>query len=216
MWRRCSSQPVVVVERADELARDRPPRDLELERDHVTLSPGLEEVGVHSDRHEPIVAVEAIGGCGHRLFRGGEERVDPYPQTISSRPPRRVAEPLGREERRRSERVGRCEREIREAREAGLEAVDDVEAPSAEREREVRANAHRDSDVRPPRDRDRRPDRDHVLVDSAVQGSTPGEEIARSRGRREHRDLVAEPAESAWPRRRRGHSPRAAATTRRA
>ena len=78
-------------------------------------------------RHEPVVAVEAICGCGHGLFRGGEERVDPDPQPISSRPPRRVAEPLGREERRRSERVGRCEREVREARKAGLEAVDDVE-----------------------------------------------------------------------------------------
>ena len=76
--------PVVVVERADELACDRPPRDLELERDHMTLSPRLEEVGVDSDRHEPIVAVEAIGGCSHGLFRGGEERVDTDPQTISS------------------------------------------------------------------------------------------------------------------------------------
>ena len=70
--------------------------------------------------------------------------------------------------------------------------MDDVEAASAKREREVGANAHRDSDVRPARDRDRRPDRDHVLVDTAVQGSTSGEEVARSRGRCEHGHSVAE------------------------
>src|SRR5207342_869737 len=114
---------VVVVERADELACDRSPRDLALERDHTTLSPGSEEVGVHSDRYQEVVAVEAIGCCGHGLFRGRKKRVDPDPQAISSRPPRGVAEPFGREERRRSERVGRCEREVREARNAGLEAM---------------------------------------------------------------------------------------------
>ena len=79
-------------------------------------------------RHELVAAREADGrGLGDVLARR-EQRVDACQQPLALRAARRIAEPLGREERRDRERRRVPEREIGEARQPRLEAVDDVEA----------------------------------------------------------------------------------------
>ena len=181
-------------ERANERACDRPPSDLELECDDATLSPRPEGVGVDADRHDAVVAFEPLGGGGHGLHGAREERVHPDPQTVATRPPSRVPEALGREERRRRQRMRRGEREIREARGGRLDAVYDVEVAPPQRKLEVRPDADRHPEVRPARDRDRRPDRDHLAVDAALEGAPAVEQIPGARGRRQHGDLVPEPA----------------------
>ena len=89
------------------------------------------KLGVDADRHDAVVALEPLGRGRHRLLGGREERVHPDAQPVAARPPSRVPEALGREERGRGERMRRGEREIREAREAGLDAVHDVEVARA-------------------------------------------------------------------------------------
>ena len=139
-----------VLQRADQRPCDRPARHLELERDHAALPSRPEEIDVDSDRHESVVALEPLGGGEHRLLRGRQERVDPDAEAIAARAARGVPKPLGGEERCGCERVRRRQCEIREARQAGLDAVHDVEAAALEREQEVRPDADRDADMRAP------------------------------------------------------------------
>ena len=189
---------VEVTQEPDERTGHRPPRDLELGRDDRSLPVRSEDGRVDSEREQPVIALEALRGGGERLLRRGEERVDPDSQSVASRSPRWIAEALGREERRGRQSIGgRGEREVREARKAGLDAVDDVVASPLQREREIRPDADGDSEVRSARDRDRRADRDHVwrLRASALERPAPGEQVTRSRRGSQHRHLVSDPAE---------------------
>ena len=118
-------------------------------------------------------------------------------QLLALRARRRVAEPVGRAERRDGERVGLAQREVGERGQARLEAVDDVERPAGERERQVRADADRDAHLRAARDRDGRPDGDHVARRRVPVDDAPaGEQVGGARRGREHGHRVPERAQS--------------------
>ena len=165
---------------------------MELDRDQLSLLAGLEQLGVDSGRHDAVVAGKALGCRGGRRLGGREQGVDASEQLLSQRAPRRIAEPLGREERGDAERLGVAQGEVRDARQSGLEAVDDVEASLLEREVEVRADADRDAEARPARHRQGRADRDHVGVLAARERSPAGDQVRRAGGRSEHGDRVPE------------------------
>ena len=151
-----------------------------------------EELEVDPGREDAVVAGEALGGRRGDLGGGGEQRVDPSEQLLAQRAARRIAEPLRREERRDGERLGVSEREVGDARQARLEAVDDVEAALAQGERDVRADADRNAEARAAGDGDRRPDRDHLRGLAAVQRAAAGEQVGRAARWSEHRDRVPE------------------------
>ncbi len=153
---------------------------------------GLEQLGVDSGRHDAVVAGEALGGGRGRLPGRREEGVDASEQLLSERASRRIAEPLGREERRDAERLRVAQGEVRDARQSGLEAVDDVEAPLLERQVQVRAHADRDAEARPARHRHGRADRDHVGVLAARERTPAGDQVRRAGGGGQHGDRVAE------------------------
>ena len=77
-----------------------------------------------------------------------EEPVDPREEPVALVAPRRVAEPLGVDEGRHRRRLGLEQRDVREACDARVEPVHDVEAAAPEGECDVRADADRDSDRR--------------------------------------------------------------------
>ena len=81
------------------------------------------------------------------LRRGGDERVDPAEEPLPLRLPGRIAEPLRREEARHAQRARIAKGEIREARQPGLEAVDDVEPAAGESRRQVGAHADGEADA---------------------------------------------------------------------
>ena len=114
-----------------------------LEHDEALLGRRREPLQVDAERYDLVAAGEAEGRGVRRRLARREERVEPPEQTFALRPPGRVAEALRREERRRRQRRRVTQREVGEAREAGLEAVDDVEASGGERERKVGAHANR-------------------------------------------------------------------------
>ncbi len=159
------------------------------------FSPGLEEVEIDARRDHPVVAREALGGGRGSLLRGGDQRVDPAEQLVAERPARGVGEALGREERRDGQRLRVAERQVGDARQRGLEAVDDVVLALAERQRDVGAHADRHAEARPARDGHARPDGDHVRRLAAVQGPPAGEEVGCSARGGEDGDRVAEGAE---------------------
>jgi len=73
--------------------------------------------------------------------------------------------------------VRRGEREVRDARQTGLEAVDDVESPSRQREPEVRPDGDGNADVRASGERDRRTDGDDLGIGSSLERSATREEV---------------------------------------
>ena len=140
-----------VAQRAERSTCDRQGARMELDRDQLSLLAGLEQLGVDSGRHDAVVAGKALRCRGGRRLGGREQGVDASEQLLSQRAPRRIAEPLGREERGDAERFGVAQGEVRDARQSWLEAVDDVEASLLEREVEVRTDADRDAQRRPAR-----------------------------------------------------------------
>ena len=102
-----------------------------LEHRGALLAPGPEETGVDSERNDPVVAREPLGRRCRDLGRDRGEGVDPAQQAPPLRAAGRVAEPLGREEgcHRQLGRVSKGQ--VGEARQARLEAVDDVEPAAA-------------------------------------------------------------------------------------
>ena len=120
---------------AQERALVRPP----LEHDQVALGPAPEELRVDALADDAVLTREADRGRLGRLFVRDDERVDASQQAISLCPTGRIAEPLRVQEGRNGHglRVTQCQ--IRERRKPRLEAVDDVEPPESECEREVRA-----------------------------------------------------------------------------
>ena len=166
----------------------------QFEHDRLALLRRREELSVDAGRHDPVVTGEALfGGVAHFLGER-DQRVDAAEQLLARRTRGRIAEPVRRDERRDRERVGVAEREVRERRQPGLEAVDDVES---ERERLAKVGLHadRDAELRAPRDGDRRPDRDHVGPLARGERAPAREQVGRLRRRCDDRDLVA-PARS--------------------
>ena len=142
---------------------------MQLDHDQLPLDTGREELEIDARREHAVVAWEAHSGGRRDLVGGGEERVDSAQQLLPERAARRIAEPFRGEEGGDRECLRVPKREIRDARKAGLETVDDVEAALAQRERDVRPNPDGHAQARPPRDLHRRADRDHVRGLAAVQ-----------------------------------------------
>ena len=79
--------------------------EVQLDHDELPLRAGPEELGVDAGRDDPVVAREALRRRGRGRLRRGDQRVDAGQQLLAQRPPRRVAEPVGREEARDAERL---------------------------------------------------------------------------------------------------------------
>ena len=158
-----------------------------LEHDELPLLAGLEELRVHALRDDPVLAREALGRGVGSFRRRGDERVDPPEQLLALRLRGRVPEPFGREEAGDAQSPRVPEREVREARQPRLEAVDDVELSPGESRGQVRADADREADPAPPRDRDGRAERDQRRGDAVTQRAPAGGEVcardSRERGR---------------------------------
>ena len=159
------------------------------------FAPGRKRLGVDARREDPIVAGEALRRRRGGRLGGGDQRVDPGEQLLAQGPPRRIAEPVGREEARDAERLGVAQREVRDARQPRLEAVDDVEAALLEREAEVRADADRDAEAGATRDGNGGADRDRLGGVAARERATPCREVGRPPRRREHGDRVPQRAQ---------------------
>ena len=88
-----------VAQRAERSAGDGQRAGVELDHDQLPLLAGREEARCRRPaRHDAIVAGEALGGRRGGRLGGGEQRVDAGEQLLAQRAPRRIAEPLGREE----------------------------------------------------------------------------------------------------------------------
>ena len=122
---------------------------------------------------------ETHGGRLRGCLSRRDERVEPGQQAVALRTAGRIAQALGREERRDGERLRVAEREIRERGQAGLESVDDVEAAKRQRKRKVRPRADRHADSAPARDRHRGPHHDDLGLESVEEGAPSRREIAR-------------------------------------
>jgi hypothetical protein len=182
----------VLLERAEDGADQRALRRPPLEHDQPPLAARAEELQVDALRDDPVVPGEPHRRHLGRLLARREQYVEPREQPAPLGLARRVAEAFGRQERRDRQRLSVAEREIREAREPGLEPVDDVEPSEGEREREVRAGADRDAHPAAPRDRHGRPDRDDLGVEPVQQRTPARGEVARAIRRGDDRDGVAE------------------------
>ena len=184
-----------LVQRANHRAGERPLRRPPLEHGQPALLPGTEELEVDAGRDDRVVAGEAFGRGVRRLAARRDEGVDATEQPLALNAAGRVAETLRREKARDGERLGIPQGQVRQARQAGLEAVHDVVAPDREGEREVRAHADRHADPAPPRDRHRRPESNDVGVGAVEKRPPPGEQVGRPARRREDGDVMAELAE---------------------
>ena len=107
------------------------------------------------------------------------------------------AEALRREERRDGETLGVAQREVRQARQPGLEAVHDVEPSESQRARQVRSHADRHADAAAARDRHRRAEDDEPVVveRSVVERDASRGQVGCAVRRRDDRDSVAERAQ---------------------
>jgi hypothetical protein len=140
-----------------------------------------------------VVSPRESGGrrLGRRFARR-DESVETREQTFALRAPRWIREPVRRDERCDGQRLRITQCEIRQARQARLEPVDDVEAAERERHREVCTRTHRHADSAPPRDRHRRPERNEVGIEPVEQRATPRSEVAGAVRGCEDRDRVAQ------------------------
>ena len=172
-------------------ARRRPTGNLELDGDHISLRRRGERVEVEAERNDDVLALEAVACRLRGLLGGREERVDAGSEAIAAGAPRGVCEAVDGEERGRSERVRRVQREVGQAWETRLESVHDVEAALGQREAEVRSHGDRHAHVRPSREWDRRADGDDLRIVAALERSAPGQQVARSRRRRQDRHRMA-------------------------
>ena len=192
-----SSQPGCSREAAQHRARasGRSPGS-RLEHDPAALPSRTEERRVDAGRDDPEVAGEALRRLGGDHRRGGDQRVDPRQQPVALGLSRRIGQPVGREERRDRERAGIAQSQVRQARDAGLEAMDDVEAEPAERVAETAARIPTGiPTLLPGATVTVGVDRDHVRLGSVQQGAAAGGEIARAARRREDGDAVPELAQ---------------------
>ena len=178
-------------------AQQRPFGLAPFEHDEALLARRLEQRRVDSFGDEPVITRKPQRGGSRRLLRRREQDVEPAEQLLALRPPRRVREPLGREERGDCQALGLAQSEVGETRQRRLEAVDDVEAPGAQGTRDIGAHADGDTHAAPARDRDRRPEGEQL---PAVHRSIEQREPARGKvggaiRRRDDRYRVAEDAQ---------------------
>ena len=162
-----------------------------------SLSHRLEQRRVDAFRHDPVVAREAQGRRVGHLPGRRQQHVDSPEQLLALRAPGRIGEALGGQERRDGQALGLAQREVREARQRGLEAVDDVEAAGAERAREVRPHAERHAHAAAPRDRHGRAEHHELaLLERAVDEREPARrQICRAVRRRDDRHRVSQHAQ---------------------
>ena len=93
------------------------------------MARGSKTVEVETGGDDRELAREALARHEPRPRRRREERVDPREEPVALVAPWRIAEPLGVDEGRDGRRLGLEERDVGEACDAGVEAMDDVEAP---------------------------------------------------------------------------------------
>ncbi len=179
-------------ELANERTEERPLGLTPFEHDDVPLLPRLEALEVDPERHELVGSREALGRGAGRLLARREERVEAAAKAVPACPPLRVRKTLGREERRNGQGRRVAQRDIREARQPGLEAVHDVVAAAHQRVCEVRLHADGDSHAAPAGDRHGRADR-HELVVLEVAGERTAArcQVTRAVRRRQHGYPVA-------------------------
>jgi hypothetical protein len=173
-------------------AREQPLVRPQLDDDALQLRLRPEEVAVDAGREDAVVAGEALLRGRPGLLRQRDEHVDAPEQPLALRPGRRVGEPVAGDEGGDRQRVRVAEREVRERREARLEAVHDVVAALGERLLQVRLDAHGHAHLRAPRHRHGGPDRDHLRLLAAGQRPASGQQVGRTRRRREHRHVVTQ------------------------
>ena len=144
----------------------------------------LEQGTVDPEGQHPVVAREP----GRRSVRGGpagcRQRVDAAEELLALLLARRVAEPLGRVERRHGQTACVAERQVGEAGDAGLVHVDEVEAVAGECQVEVRPHADGNPEAAPAGDRDRRAERDRPrerrsLPAQPLEGAASGGQFRR-------------------------------------
>ena len=167
----------------------------ELHDDQVPLRRRREDRGVDSERDRLVVARESLGRALDRTVRGAEQRVDAGEELRALVLAGRNGDPLGGEERGGRRRLRLQQRRRGKARQAGLEAVHDVEPTDRQRGREVRADAHRQRDSLAQRRRDGGADRDDVADGTSLQGPAALEEVGGAGGGCDDRHRVATPAQ---------------------
>ena len=127
---------------------------------HLLLRP--EELGVDAREDDPVVARQPQGRGGGDLGRGRKQCIETREEALALRLARRVTKALRGEEGGDSERMRVAKRQVREARQPGLEPVDDVEPPPLQGEGQIRPHADRNADPASPGDGQRRAERDHT------------------------------------------------------
>ena len=180
-----------LTERALDGTRERTLDRTPFEDDELPFLRRPEELSVDPFRDDPVLAGEALRRGVGRFRRRGDEGVGPREQLLALRLRGRVAEPLRREEAGHAERPRVPKGEVREAGQARLEAVHDVELPATEGHAQVRADADRQPDPAPARDRNRRPERDQRRLEAVAQRASSGGEVGRPVRGREDADRVA-------------------------
>ena len=140
---------------------------------------------------ERVVAREALRGDVDRLLGRCEQRIDAGEQLGPLILPVAQQNRLGREERRGCDRLRLEQCRVRQARQARLDAVDDVEAAERECGREVGAHADRECDALGQRRRHGRTDRHDVSELAALKCAPSLLEVGCARGRGDHGHAVA-------------------------
>ena len=188
---------VEMAQRAQGCADDGEPAGRGLDHDAARLRRGCEQLGVEPRRDDGERPGEALpGGAGCDAVVRRDQAVDPREQTVPLRLAGREAETLGVDERRRRRRLGLEQRHVGQPRNAGVEAVDDVEVTGAERRRDARPHAHgdrrrRSAVRRGPCATARR--RRRASPDCSAR--RPARRVRRPSGRREDDDRVAASSE---------------------
>jgi hypothetical protein len=166
-----------LAERALNRPGERSLRRTPLEHDEAPLLRRLEQVGVDALLDDAVLAGEALRRGMGRFRRRCDQGVDPGEQLLASGLRGRVAEPLGREEAGHGQRVRVPEGEVRQARQARLEAVDDVELAPLECRGQVRAHPDREADAAPTRDGHGGTERDQRRPGPVSKGAPPGGQV---------------------------------------
>jgi len=180
-----------LAERAHDGPRERALGGPPLEHDELSLLRGTKQIGVDALGDDPVLARKALRRGVGRFGGRRHERIDAREELLALRLAGRIAEALRGEEARHAQRAGVPQREVRQARQARLEPVHDVERAAGERRRQVRADADRKSDAAPAGDRDRGPERDQRRLSAVAQRAPAGREVRGPVRRSKHADRVA-------------------------
>jgi hypothetical protein len=172
-------------------ADNREPARRGLDHDAVPLRRGREELGIDPSRDNGECPGETLPRARRDVVVRRDQGVDAGEQTVALRLARREPEALGVDERRGGRRLRLEQCDVRQAGNAGIEAVDDVEVTGAEGRRDTRADADGDTDGGTRGDRDRPGQRDDAVERACLQRSAAREEVRGAGRRREDDDRVA-------------------------